>query len=547
MKYVTINDLSCTIRKNIWKIPRDIDFIIGVPRSGMIAASIISNYLNVPLIDVKSFNEGLEPWGGLRLDYFNKKHIKTNKILVIDDTVSSGNAMKKVKNELESGRGKNFQITYACVYMEGWAEDAVDIYLDDLRQYTNGFTEYVIYEWNIFQHHSDTMKTFLFDIDGVLCINPPDERNEKEYIEYIKNATPLFIPKTDIGGIITYRLIKNKDITKKWLSDNKITYGELTMFNANSWEERKNTGISSELYKADFYKKNDKYKLFIESDDHQARVISEMAKKPVYCVETNKLYQTENDNGSYLDMFIGAYKAFKSPITNPAYKIIVGNHRIKNGTNLELIKCGDKNDVLDDKFYSELYMLRNIEKSKELKNYVGFCHYRKYFSFLNNIPDLNNLFSTYDCIVGKPLNLKATVKKQYASCHNVEDLEIIGKIIDEKYPEYSHWYKVFLNGTIMIPYNMFIMKKEDFKKYIEFIFGVLDEYINIVGTDIVKRIEDNKGKYIKDKYPDNSAEYQYRIGGYLGERLTNIFMLGNFKKMKFYDVIITEDKYKKEK
>lgn len=70
MKYITLNDLSNTIRTNIYKIPRDIDFIIGVPRSGMIAASIISSYLNVPLIDVNSFVAGLEPGGGSRLNYF---------------------------------------------------------------------------------------------------------------------------------------------------------------------------------------------------------------------------------------------------------------------------------------------------------------------------------------------------------------------------------------------------------------------------------------------------------------------------------------------
>lgn len=33
MKYITIADLSDTIRKNIWKIPHDIDCVIGIPRS----------------------------------------------------------------------------------------------------------------------------------------------------------------------------------------------------------------------------------------------------------------------------------------------------------------------------------------------------------------------------------------------------------------------------------------------------------------------------------------------------------------------------------
>lgn len=291
MKYITLADLSETIRKNIWKIPRDIDFIIGVPRSGMIGASIIASYLNVPLIDVNSFLEGREPWGGLRLEYFTKTHQKTNKILVVDDTVSSGRAMNETRKKIENVIGKNYECIYMCVYLEGWGKNSIDIYLNDLREYTNNFKTYVLYEWNIFQHHPIVMETFLFDIDGVFCVEPPDERNEEEYINCIKNAKPLFIPRTKIGGIITYRLIKNKEITTKWLNDNGIKFNELTMFNANSWEERNNTRIPSEVYKGNFYKSHDIYKLFIESSDYQAKRISEISKKPVYCVETNKLYQ----------------------------------------------------------------------------------------------------------------------------------------------------------------------------------------------------------------------------------------------------------------
>ena len=87
MKYISINDLTNTIRRNLWKVPHDVDFIIGVPRSGMIAASIIASYLNIPLIDVNSFVNGLEPWGGVRLQFFENNHKRSNKVLVVDDTL----------------------------------------------------------------------------------------------------------------------------------------------------------------------------------------------------------------------------------------------------------------------------------------------------------------------------------------------------------------------------------------------------------------------------------------------------------------------------
>ena len=105
-----------------------------------------------------------------------------------------------------------------CIYLEGPAQNVVDLYLEDLRRFVDSTNKIVVYEWNIFQHHDSHMSHFLFDIDGVFCVEPPDERNEKEYLEYIANATPMFIPRTRVGGIVTYRLSKNREITEKWLA-----------------------------------------------------------------------------------------------------------------------------------------------------------------------------------------------------------------------------------------------------------------------------------------------------------------------------------------
>lgn len=290
MKYITLAELSDTIRKNIWKIPRDIDFIIGVPRSGMIGASIISSFLNVPLIDVESYLAGMSPWGGNRLRYFKEKHKRTGKVLVVDDTVASGTAMKMVKEKL-SGGDSGVTFVYMCLYLEGRGDDAIDLYLEDVRKYTDNFSRIVVYEWNIMQHHSKFMEKCLYDMDGVFCVDPPDERNEEEYQKYIMDAIPLFIPRTKIGGIMTYRLIKNMKVTQEWLKRYGITYNELSMFNADSWQQRKDSGISPEMFKGEYYRTHDNYQLFVESNDHQARGIHEISGKPVYCVETNKMYQ----------------------------------------------------------------------------------------------------------------------------------------------------------------------------------------------------------------------------------------------------------------
>lgn len=288
MKYITLNHLNQTIRENIWKIPHDIDFIIGVPRSGMIVASIISEFLNVPLIDYKSFCYGVKASGGNRLTLLKKE--RTNRVLVVDDTVYSGASMRGVRESLKNIK---LDFIYMCAFLEGNGKDTVDLYLEDVRKYTKKDSSIVLYEWNIFHHYPFLMERCMYDIDGVLCVDPCDERDTEKYEHYIANAIPLFTPSVKVGTIISYRLKKYGDITKKWLKDNGIDYNHLYLCKAESYEERATKYVSPAEMKAKVYSSDKNSVLFIESDPFQARRIYEISKKPVLCVKNNILYGGE--------------------------------------------------------------------------------------------------------------------------------------------------------------------------------------------------------------------------------------------------------------
>lgn len=237
-----------------------------------------------------------------------------------------------------------------------------------------------------------------------------------------------------------------------------------------------------------------------------------------------------------VDIFISAYKDFKPVVTNPIYTVMDSR---------DVRKMYTKPNGLDDRFYSELLMYEYVAKNVELKKYVGFCHYRRYFSFLDDVPNMDEIFEDkgVECILPRPKRWFDDVRSQYARCHNVEDLDIVGEVIKASYPQYYDSFERFIHGKVMFSYNMFIMRSEDFQSYIEFVMGVLDKYVDIVGNDIYKRIDDNKDKYLKRKYPNSEVEYQYRIGGYLGERLTNVFISQTFKKVGTWPVRLTESKY----
>ena len=80
------------------------------------------------------------------------------------------------------------------------------------------------------------------------------------------------------------------------------------------------------------------------------------------------------------------------------------------------------------------------------------------------------------------------------------------KIVDEKYPEYSEVAHRFAKGHVMCFCNMYILKKELFFKYAEFVFGVLEEFCK--RTDM-------------SRYDTEAL----RTPGHLAERLFNIFLL----------------------
>ena len=254
----------------------------------------------------------------------------------------------------------------------------------------------------------------------------------------------------------------------------------------------------------------------------------------------------KKDMSSQVDLFICTHKNFEPKVSSEVYKVVHGNNWVTECGNLQVIDCYLDDEMLDDRFWSELYMYKWVAKNWELKKYVGFCHYRRYWWFLDDIPDFDKYFKDHGAIAVTPKKFNITVLEQYERFHNSDDLLLCGDIIREKAPQYEGIYSQFIKQRGFFPFNMLIMKKDDFLAYMEFMNTILDTYVDIVGTDIYKRIKSNREFYLKSGDPGNKPEYQYRIGSFLGERLTNVFLMKNFKKICAFDWILTEKKYKNE-
>ncbi|MBI9039865.1 phosphoribosyltransferase family protein [Lutibacter sp.] len=283
MNYRNIRELNNIILKRLSIIPRDFDLIVGVPRSGMLPANLLSLYLNKPYTDIHSFLNGHIYKAGARSQFFDGDGFK--KVLVVDDSIASGSAMIECKESLKHLESK-FDIKYCAIYVIPGKEKMVDYHFE-----TVPLPRY--FQWNILNH--TTLEKACFDIDGVLCPDPLPEENDdgEKYINFILNAPPLFIPGSKIGTIVTSRLEKYRNETETWLKANNIKYNDLVMLDLPDMKARQKANNHGD-HKAKAYMSKP-YVLFVESEPAQAIEINRLSKKPVLCTENfEMIYNSES-------------------------------------------------------------------------------------------------------------------------------------------------------------------------------------------------------------------------------------------------------------
>jgi len=285
VEYVSFNDLFRDIRQNIHRLNEEqYDLVVGIPRSGMIPAYQIALYLNLNCTDINALKENRILQHGITRSV--KKNFKypqeAQKILLVDDSIHTGKSLKKILDTFPLKlRAK---ITTLAIYSSQRKRNDVDVYFKYIPMPR-------VFEWNIFHHN--ILSLACVDIDGVLCVDPTDAENDdgENYKKFLLNAKPLFIPSSKIYALVTSRLEKYRKETEIWLKKHNIKYDKLIMLDLPSMKERRKLGLHA-LHKAQFYKDSEAV-FFIESNSMQAKTIRDVARKDVYCTETNVLYSAK--------------------------------------------------------------------------------------------------------------------------------------------------------------------------------------------------------------------------------------------------------------
>lgn len=265
----------------IEKLP-PIEGIIGIPRSGMIPASIISVNMSIPLYSICDEKlvmlNSMSDKGGSRMVMYQPN--RSNNILLIDDTAFFGKAMSKHK-ELIKKLLPSKNIITSVIYS---TPEAIQKKLVDIPVYISNFPH--VLEWNFFDAHP-TMNG-MFDLDGVFCEDCPyeiaeDETRYKNWIKTVKpieNRIPRLFPAI---AICTGRLEKYRKETEEWLHRHKIKYSDLLMLQGTKEERDSNHVLNVARFKLQKfieYNKNFNCLYFIESCPEQSRLIADGKPNP---------------------------------------------------------------------------------------------------------------------------------------------------------------------------------------------------------------------------------------------------------------------------
>ena len=216
---------------------------------------------------------------------------------------------------------------------------------------------------------------------------------------------------------------------------------------------------------------------------------------------------THNDKCNHIDDYIIPIQVGKA-LNKEQFEEIADN-------------TGD-NISLKNKIFCELTALYWIWKNVN-DEYVGLYHYRRRFALSKN--QIMSILAHKDVILPKKKRLRISVQEQYIKEHNENDWKVMLDTLKEFYPTYYEFSENVFESNALYMYNMFVMNKEIYDKYCQWLFPLLF------------KIEEK----LKNVKRDN---YQNRYIGFMSERLFTLYIQYNKLNVFESEVLFMECKVK---
>lgn len=212
-------------------------------------------------------------------------------------------------------------------------------------------------------------------------------------------------------------------------------------------------------------------------------------------VAAHKPYQMPQDRQLYLPIYVGKDLHPNTNIDGYTGDNTGDNISAKNGTFNELTAI--------------YWAWKNLGADA-----IGLDHYRRYMSLSKkkdidaalNIEQVTELLNNHDIILPRKRNYVIQSNyDHYIHAHHKEPLDVTEQIIQDMYPEYLSSYQKVMQRRSAHMFNMFLMKRNRFNEYCDWMFGILFELE--ARTNV-----------------DNYTKYEQRVYGFVSELLLDVWL-----------------------
>lgn len=267
LTFVSLEDLVVWTNQWIPRLPKGYDVIVGIPRSGLLVATVIALRLGKPLTTPELFCQGAQ-WLSKRIPPLGSR----KNILLVDDSIDSGQSMAEALEMVLSAAPGSI-VTKAALIVTPESIGQVDCYHKIISHPR-------LFEWNLIHGKRGVLVS---DLDGVLSENCPPgyDRDEGLYTKWLEEAKPYIIPHFCIDVILSCRLEKYRPQTEAWLKRHQVRYNKLILWDLECKSQRQGQNAQFKIKHILRIKPD----LIWESSYHEAREIWEKTRVPTLCFD----------------------------------------------------------------------------------------------------------------------------------------------------------------------------------------------------------------------------------------------------------------------
>jgi orotate phosphoribosyltransferase len=272
--FISVQEFMRDVNEWSLELPKDFDVVCAIPRTGLLAGTLLSQRWNVPLSTPEFLKNNLS-WGASGVNESTETLTKGSfkRVLLVDDSVGSGETIVKAEKIIREGLGHDVDVKTAAVITSHQGKRKVNYF----KRVIHGVDG--VFEWSLPSRYKNW--SIATDLDGVVCEDPPTEvlNNKTKYEQWLKQVKPLFVPLYPFTAIISGRLEKYRSETSNWLRNHGVRYGSLYLARSES----------DVLHKMTVLKKL-KPRFYIESDRTLAEDIWKLTGIPTLCYKTMTMF-----------------------------------------------------------------------------------------------------------------------------------------------------------------------------------------------------------------------------------------------------------------